>query len=1180
MAAEWAVGVAAKVAGPMVGKLTMGAWQRIALSWLVAWRARRRAKELRLPAPAYWEFRRYLGAGEPLSAFKSADPERIEAMGRSLRKQTFGAAWARLTDIQAKQFVDLLLSAYTHGLSTNEALEIQSATTRAEIKAAHVSPISAFEADLRFVAPVRAKQAEALADSWPAVHRFVREFVATQDPKTALVDWKQHRPAWFGQTSAAALMWMADLASDYGLNDEAIALIDEGLEQGATPADYWRVRRDLLKGMSSPDAQRAMMKRHEGHPLADSISAAIDQSPRRALEILDTWDTPDAPERALKASIRCQLLAANDDIEGAVRLAREALQEDQLTGPAQLAAEYLLQRGSIRDSALHFGDLEASLELALAVRNAIRTWRGPSYRAVATAMQAAQALGNSRKAWSMSQLPPTGEATDQEAKNPEVRKLAIVIAADTRPDEEVRRLLAETGDYSLTRLEAEALMAEHHKDRKRALGLWLKAGDQATTANEQFRIGFQIAMHGAVPPRMEALSADHRDIVSDLKLVAAAFSDVPGQFEALRTRARKQRTLAFALYRYFELRSEFEQAAKAAANAAKQWSDAELWHIASNAYLRAGDRKAALTSARSALQVAQPSWGKYEAVYANLIELLSADGRWGEAADAAADLMTRDPSNPAAVWALVECQVRLGQLDDAWKTYAEFGGKPSPRNEREAVLRIQLWRRYQLADGALHELLEVLDAFNNSKQVRAVATMAMLFPTAELPEPVAEQIRIRLEELLPSLEDVFIPQKIDLENPLEALNGLVAQLPDTSDVDRQVEEGKLPFGVAASVHHSSYVELLASRTGIVFAGDATTFEDEVAAARGARDSDAVVDVTALLTLDLFDTELGEQLLGYFGENAVPLEQFLDTIQAVEKLSQRSTMSIGKSREGTAQIHQISEREAEQRFERAKHVHARFQNVRTQERSADTNIPRLHAEEEVFVWLTALDLALDEPPRPLWCDDVKVRQLAVAMGAAAFGTSALVEAMRLDQILSDDLATALQAILISRHYVGAPFRRDWLEAAADLDGWRAGGCASFIMWAPATANPESQVKFAMEGLRRSSDEPDSVKRWVEATSRWLIRVGDKEAYSNLVLYLQRLLAQPWITSAQLPFVLAGIRAATSSAEVADPFEAALTSHYQDLAEKAGPALASRYVRGFVHLTNADDRSMTNRIILTS
>jgi tetratricopeptide (TPR) repeat protein len=1178
MAAEWAIGIATKVAGPVVGKVTMTAWQRVSLSWLVAWRARGKAKELQLPVPPYWKFRRYLSAGEPLSVFRSADPERIQALAQSLRTQPFGAVWA-LTDVQAKQFVDLLLSAYTHGLTTNEALEVQNAATRAEIKVARVSPTFAFEADLRFLAPVRAKQAKALVDIWPAAHRFVREFVATKDPRTALSDWKQNPPAWFGQMSAGAMMWMADLASDYGLNAEAIAFIDEGLEQGATPADYWRIRRDLLEDTPSPGAQRERMKRHEGHPLADSILAAIDGSPRRALEILDTWDTPDAPERALKTSIRCQLLAANDDIEGAVRLAREALQEDQITGPAQLAADYLLQRGSIRDSTLHFADLEASLEMALAVRDAIRIWRGPSYRAVATAMQAAQALGNSRRAWNLSQPPPTGEATDQEAKNTEVRKLAIVIAAETRPDEEVRDLLAETGD-ALTRLEAEALMAEHRQDRKTALELWLKADDLATTANEQFRIGFQLAMHGVMPRHLEALSADHLDLISDLKLVAAAFSEGPGQFEVLRARARKRRTLAFALYRYFELRSEFDLAAKAAATAAKQWSDAELWHIASNAYLRAGDRKTAVTSARSALQVARPHWGKHEIVYANLIEMLSAEGRWSEAADAAADLMSRNPGSPAAVWALVGCQVRLGQLDEAWKTYAEFGGRPSPRNEREAVLRIELWRRYQEAGESTNELLEVLDAFNDSKAVRIVATKAMLFSTAELPESVSEQIRLRLAELLPSLEDVFIPQEVDLENPLAAFDGLVAHRPDTSDVDRQVEHGTLPLGVAASVHHLNYVELLASRTGIVFAGDATSFDGEVAAAREARDCDAVVDVTALLSVTYFDTEVGDQLLGYVGGSAVPLEQFLSTIQAVENLSSRSTMSVGKSSEGTAQVHLISEQEAEQRFEHARQIHARFQDVRIQERSADTNIPRARAEEEVFVWLTALDLAIDEPRRPLWCDDAKIRQLATATGVASFGTSALIEAMRLDQILSDDLAITLQAILISRHYVGSAFRRDWLEAAAALEGWRAGGCASFMMWAPPTVNPESQVSFAIEALRRSADEPASVQRWVEATSRWLIRIGDRDAYSNLVVFLQRLLSQPWLTSAQLPFVLAGIRAATSSAEVADPFEAALTSHYQGLAEKTGPALASEYVRGFVQLTNSDDRSMTSRIILTS
>lgn len=1178
MAAEWAVGIAAKAAGPILGKLTMTAWQRVVLSWLVARRVQKQAKELTLPVPPYWPLRRYLRSGEPLSALRSADPERIEALARSLRTQLFGADWA-LTDVQARQFVGLLLSVYTRGLTTNEAIEVQSAATRAEFKAAHVSPATAFEADLRFISPVRAMQARTLASSWPAVHRFVREFVSTTDPKTALVDWTQNRPAWLGEISATALMWMADLAADYGANSASITLIDEGLDQGATPADYWRIRRALLEDSPSPAIQRERMKQYEGHPLADSIVTAIDGSPGQALEILDTWDTPDAPERALKTSIRCQLLAASDDIEGAVRLARTALDDDKLTGPAQLAADYLLQRGSTRDSALHFADLETSLELALTVRDTIRGWKGPSYRAVATAMQAAQTLGNSRRAWSLSQPPPAGEATNQEATNAEVRKLALVIAADTRPDEEVRNLLAGTGD-TLTRLEAEALMAEHRQDKENALQLWLKAGQLATTPSEQFRFGFQIALHGRTPPHLDALAADYAEVISDLKLTAAAFSGVPGQFEALRTRARTRRPLAFALYKYFDTRSDFTQAAKAAAAGAEHWSDPELWHIASNAYLQAGDRHAAVNCARKALATARPQWGKHETVYANLIEVLSADGRWSEAADAAAELMSRNPDSPSAAWALVECQMRLGQLDEAWRTYSEFGGRPAPNNERQAVFRIELWRRYQQAGESLNELLEVLDAFNDNRRVRAFATKALMYASGELPEPVSEQIRLRLAELLPSLEDVFVPQKVDLENPLALMDSLVAQMPDTTDVDRQIEDGMLPFGLAASVHHKSYVELLVCRTGAVFASDPTTFGDEVAAARTARTHEVVIDATALLSLGFFDSELGDQLLGYLGGTIAPLEQLLDTIQAVETFSHRSTMSVGKSSEGTAHINLISEQEAEARFERATRLHRLFQNVKSQERSTETNIPKAQAENEVFVWLTALDLAMDQPRRPLWCDDMRIRQLATSMGVPSFGTSALIEAMRLDSILSKDLATTLQAILINHHYVGANFHLDWLEAAAALDGWRAGGCTSFMMWAPPTPHPESQISFALEALRRSADEPDSVRRWVEATSRWLIRIGQADAYSNLVLFLQRLLDQPWLTATRLPFVLAGIRTATNSTEVADPFEAALTSYYQSLTEKGGPALASQFVRGLVHLTNPDDRSLTNRIILTA
>ncbi|WP_171027511.1 lipopolysaccharide assembly protein LapB [Pseudarthrobacter sp. NamE2] len=972
---------------------------------------------------------------------------------------------------------------------------------------------------------------------------------------------------------------MADLASDFGLNTEAIELIDQGLKQGATPAAYWEVRRELLREAPTPAAQRERMMHQAGHPLADAIIAALDNAPARALDILKTWETPEAPERALKTSMQCQFLAAQGDIDGAVRLARLALENDEITGPAQLAADYLLHRGTSRESRLHFSDLEISLELALDVRNRIRRWRGPSHRAVATAIQAAQALGNSRMAWKLTQTSPNGEATVQEASNKDIRQRALIIAAEIRPDNEVVTLLENESD-PLSGLEAKALMAEHREDKKAALELWLEAANLATTPSEQFRIGLHLAMHGTISSKLQALASTNEDLVSDIKLIAEAFSGVAGQFEALRTRARQRRPLAFALYKYFDSRAEFAQAAQVAANAAEQWSDAELWFTAANAYLRSDDKKAAVECARHALATANSQWGKQEDVWRLLIENLSAVGRWAEAAEAAAQLMSHDPHNPSAVWALVECQMRLGQLDEAWRTYADFGGKPSPRNEHEAIVRIELWRRNQKAGDALSDLLKVLDAFSASKQVRVMATKALLGAPEDLPEAVSEQIRTRFAELLPSLEDVFVPQTVDLDDPLATLDTLVAQIPDTSDLDRQVEEGELPFGLAASVHHRSYVELLACRTGTAFSGNAAAFNQEVSTAISARNLEVVVDVSALEALGHFEQELGDQLLGYIRDIVAPLEQMLDSIQALDALAHRSTMSVGRTSAGTAQIHTIPEQEADQRFSRAKHVHTRLQGMRCQGRSTRTNIPSAKAEGKVFVWLTALDLAMDEPRKPLWCDDASIRQLAASLGIESFGTSALIEAMRRQHALTDDLATTLQAILINHHHVGSVFRREWLEAAAVLDGWRAGGCASYIAWAPLGIAPEEPVRFVLEALTRSANDPGSVQGWVEATSRWLIRIGAHDAYSNLVLFLQRLLEQSWLTANQLPFVLAGVRAAATKADIADPFEEALASHYQGLTETAGPELASQYVRGLVQQTEANDRWVTHRIILTS
>jgi tetratricopeptide (TPR) repeat protein len=978
---------------------------------------------------------------------------------------------------------------------------------------------------------------------------------------------------------AEVLTWMAELSADFGRSHQAALLIDEALVQGATPAVYWQIRRELLVAPEDGEAQKARLEPYaNSHPLAQALLALLSGSPGAGLDHLDRWSADGASAGAFKTAVRCQLLAANQDVDSAVALARTALMEEQVSGPAQLAAGYLHDRGQLRTSARHFADLEASMILALQARDAIRAWKGRSHGAVVIAIKAALALGNSGRAWELSQPEPDGEATREEASHSSVRGLVLILAAESRSYEEFQRALADAGD-SPERLEAEALAAGRKGDDQTALDLWKKAASRATHAAAQYRIGFQIAIRGVVPDTLDALTGEHEDQAAELKLIAEAFAEVPGQLEAMRARARRSRTLAFALVTYFAQREDIESVASTAAATAAQLSDPDLWALAASEYSKAKNFGAAAEAARNGLRVARTSWGNQDMLHATLIEALMSQGHWSEATDAAADMLSQNPKNIDAVWALTFCQLKLGQRGDAWSTYSSFGGQPLPRNEHEASIRIELWRLFQNSEDSLDTLFKILDDWRDSKPVRTAGAYALLFFPDASPAAI-ERIRTRLAELLASLEDVFVPQNVDLQNPKATLDAFVAQLPDTdtSEIDQQVQDGTLPFGMAASVHHKSYAETLVCRTGAAFTGDPSTYQHEIEVARATRSNRAIIDVTAALSLSLLDEALGDQLLGYVGSATGDLQQRLDAMRATESLSHRSTMTVGRSSDGTAQLHLISDDEAETRFERATRLQERLESVMCVERTNPTNLPGLQTEDHTHAWLTTLDMALDEPLIPLWCDDLRVRQFAATQGISSFGTSALIEAMRIDAILTDELATALQAILITHHQVGLSFRRDWLDAAAELEGWRAKGSASFVRWAPPTTNPDAIVGFVFDALDRISDDPQSVTAWINAASRWLIRLNSDSAESNLVLFLQKTLNRSWISAAQIPFVLYGVREAAESAELTDPFEAAITGHYRDLMAQAGPVLASRYVMGLVSLADQDDQSTANRIIL--
>lgn len=1177
---EWAMGLV-KVASPLATRLASEGWSRVAQSYLVTFDVRREAKRASIHAPSYRTLRAFVTSGAPERTFRSGDPEQFMALLREVRALGGTSHLQDLDEESAKTLVRFLLSAYTKRAGLREAIEAQVQSSTAELTAQfdrvrEAASEAALTESLRKLPPVRAEQARRLVGDSPVCRRLVGELADAASKGTAIEDWYFNRPSWMRDMPAAIRLWLAELAADFGLVHVAVGFIDEALADGATPSAYWRLRRDLMNaGDDDVALQRSVLEEHAlAHPLAQAMLSALDGAADAGLERLDAWIDPDPGATALRTSIRCQLLMANQDVEVAVREARRALQEAHLSAPARLVAERLLLRGYQRESTLHFADLETSLALAIEARDTTRAWGGPSGAAVVIAIEAAQALGNRELAWSLSQPPPAGQATAGEAGSPDVLKLAALLAAEFRPVPEAERLLAALDD-PLTRVEAAALLAER-RDQDEARRLWISAASGAKARAHQLRIGFQIALHGTVPEDVDALS---RAQVSELTLIAQAVAGKPGCLDTLRGRAAGSRTLAFALVVILSRSDDVAAAATAAASAARSWADANMWTTSARLYLNAGDPARGAEAARSAIQVAPPTWGERSSAYALLVEALTAMGRWTEATDAAAEFLARDPQNESAAWALVLCQLKLGQVTEAWATYSVYGGRPKPRNEREALARILLWKHCEASETALDDLFEVVDAFDTNHVREAAAHCLLYFPETASAD-ASERIRKRLALLIESLPDVFVPHEIDEDDPRKTLDAMVAGLPDTSDHDQRVDNGELPFGAAASVHRRSYAYLLSCRTGVVFAGDASTFEREVEAARSARGQATVVDVSALATIELLDPEIGDQLLGYLGSVTGELSQRLDALRAEDDLSRRSTMTVGRSPDGTAQICTITDDEAGQRHERAQRLKGRLLSLPIAERKGPTKLPIRASHAQHFIWLDALDLALDPPIRAFWCDDAPLRGLAAQMGLITFSTQALIEAVRLDGLVSDVLAEALQAILITHHYVGLDFREDWLTAAAEMEGWQPGGAATFIRWSPPTSTPESRIRFVLDAVERSMSSPIAIEGWIAAASQWLVRVGGADGRTNLIWLMQLVLAQPWLNAARLPFVLRGIRAAAIVGRLEDPIEDAIRAHYRQVSARAGHAVAAIYLRDLLSMAGTEDRTAAVRVTLTS
>lgn len=557
-----------------------------------------------------------------------------------------------------------------------------------------------------------------------------------------------------------------------------------------------------------------------------------------------------------------------------------------------------------------------------------------------------------------------------------------------------------------------ALLAILDQDAQSELVEWKAALTHATEIQDIARICLHIALLGEQPSKLNILDSTDPVFAQDLRLVADAYGGSDEARSILRARSLSSRTLAHSFIGLLIQRGDTRESAGVAERAGKQWADPEFIILAAEQYLELKDSEAAIRCAEKALRIAGPAWEAWPRASGILIDALLSRNKWEQASLAATEMLSRDPHNVAAVWVLTSCQYQLGQLDEAWRSYTEIGNRPNPRNEDEALVRIDLWRRFEGTYAHLNTLISLLDRFPQSRAVKQSLTAALLFTSVEEDDQEAlEHVRGLIAPLLEEQSDVFVQKTIDPENPIASLTQILAEFPDGPNHDARIDDGRLPIGMAATIHRRSLTEVLSKMTSApIFSGDHDTFESEVEAALVSEGRKVVVDLTALYALSLLEPSFGDQLMGTFQHPEATRAQLIDSIQGSDALSHLSTLSIGRALDGSAQPITISDEEAAEHYARAQRIRAQFNRFLLYPGVEIEHFDEVGADSRSFYWLAALDHAVGTGCA-FWCDDRITRAIATHRGISSFSTQALIEALRRRSDIAAEVAVAHQATLI-------------------------------------------------------------------------------------------------------------------------------------------------------------------------
>ncbi|MGC5165396.1 PIN domain-containing protein [Luteimicrobium sp. DT211] len=1044
--------------------------------------------------------------------------------------------------------------------------------------------------------PWRATEAVELAERWTRLRALVITLVGRRERRSLLQNWTAEPPHGLADAPAEVWCWFACVAADYGASEAAVALVSKGVEHGADPS-YWWARAGLIIGTGTTDdtarAQELWRRSVPKHTLAAAGEAITVGNYTAAEELLDEWKPQTPNDRSIKSILQAAAAAGRGDLNRAIAIGLETVKSHpEGSGNALRTAEALLTRGHNRQSDHPLDDFARAYRLAIAARDSRRSWLGDSVAPILTAVKASALATDTDLAWKLTQQAPEGTALEHEARDKRLRRESAMLAATMGRLEHAQIIARGLGDPFVTHT-VEGWAAFIDENPERAEAAWLSAWASAPDDTARLQTAAALAPLGRSLPDLDLLPEGCSQAIQRIRTVHEVMSTADSDMSLLRARASNSEELTVVLAERLVAQDKPADAAGVLEAGATRWNHALMMKMAASRYMAAGCYQKANDVAATALSMGGPAWaGRLECLSIQF-DALESLGEFQRSLPLAREMAAMVPANLTIRWALVHSLARAGRIPEAWAALTYNGQAAEPRNAGDAQTWIGLAAQCDDSVEFVKESLEMMNAWQDEPDLVGVFLAQIYSGLRRHERDVADADIAELHKATNAFTEAHpdnaVFRKVTLdENDLlgslaEILKEAATEDPALKDIRERVERGEFPLGLLAECYRRPYVEASIKRgAGSVFSHHPPTAYVAAEAAAAALGASVVIDGTAAVTLSLLELGIVDQLLGAFLTVETTDSAYRDALASQDSLNMLSTMTLGWDVENQRPlITETDEAEAQALSRRADRV---VELLSRSERRGWPGLKRFAKFGGEGAWLSALDFALSEE-RAFWCDDRSLRQLAASEGAQTFGTVDLIAALVSADRLTPDVAAAVQATLIAGFHVDFDFDADVMELAAEIGGWQPKGAAIALSRAHSWRVPADCLRFASDAMALvATDSPSALAGWTWAAAVGLVRItgGNVEGASeNIRILLSYLTAQSWLRPDTFPFVMQGIRTATTELPgVTDPLRTVIERIFAAISEKHGASQAAEFIMMLVANLDETDRLTAAEAILTS